>query len=175
MWFDPSTLINAISPVATSAISETCTLRQNLKVANVATVSNLRKRASLNLYAAHFEKLGKSSDSIAAKPVTKSKSALMTEEEGRAIRNWLEYIDEDEPEIIMFKCQVDHEALRYFLFRSTEVPTVCTNRELHSCNNCRRLSQSGVCNAAIKLGAMYGYRPVLGLLYDHRCPEWLSP
>lgn len=44
--------------------------------------------------------------------------------------------------------------------------------ELHSCNDCARLSPTGICKAALSLGAMDGYKPVLGRRFDHYCPEW---
>lgn len=40
--------------------------------------------------------------------------------------------------------------------------------ELHSCNDCARLSPTGICKAALSLGAMEGYKPVLGRRFDHR-------
>lgn len=47
--------------------------------------------------------------------------------------------------------------------------------DMHSCNTCGLLQPSGVCKAAVKIGAMPGYRPVLGRRMDHRCPEWVPP
>lgn len=47
--------------------------------------------------------------------------------------------------------------------------------DMHGCDECMNLSSIGVCVAATKLGAMLGYRPVLGRRLDHRCPEWKPP
>ena len=47
--------------------------------------------------------------------------------------------------------------------------------EMNGCNDCMNLSSMGICLAAKRLGAMPGYRPVLGRRFDHRCPEWKPP
>lgn len=47
--------------------------------------------------------------------------------------------------------------------------------EMHGCDDCMNLSSMGICSAATRLGAMPGYRPVLGRRLDHRCPEWKPP
>lgn len=47
--------------------------------------------------------------------------------------------------------------------------------DMHGCDECMNLSSIGVCEAATKLGAMPGYRPVLGRSLDHRCLEWKPP
>lgn len=52
---------------------------------------------------------------------------------------------------------------------------VLIDSDTHSCDECKSLSSMGVCAAASKLGAMPGYRPVLGRRLDHRCPEWKPP
>ena len=52
---------------------------------------------------------------------------------------------------------------------------VLINSDMHGCDKCKNLSSMGVCSAATKLGAMPGYRPVLGRRLVHRCPEWKPP
>lgn len=52
---------------------------------------------------------------------------------------------------------------------------VLIDSDMHSCNECKNLSLMGICGAATKLGALQGYRPVLGRRLDHRCPEWKPP
>lgn len=52
---------------------------------------------------------------------------------------------------------------------------VLIDPDLHGCDECKNLSSIGVCRSAMQLGAMQGYRPVLGRRLDHRCPEWKPP
>lgn len=52
---------------------------------------------------------------------------------------------------------------------------VLIDSDMHSCVECNNLSSMGICAAATKLGALQGYRPVLGRRLDHRCPEWKPP
>ena len=52
---------------------------------------------------------------------------------------------------------------------------VLIDLDMHGCNECKNLSSIGVCRGAMQLGALQGYRPVLGRIFDHRCPEWKPP
>lgn len=52
---------------------------------------------------------------------------------------------------------------------------VLIDPDMHSCDECKNLSSIGVCRSATQLGALQGYRPVLGRRFDHRCPEWKPP
>lgn len=75
---------------------------------------------------------------VAVANPTKTKTAPMTAEEEKAIRAWLEYIEETNPEIIaefMDKCQREGEARAYFLRRSEEVPEPDPWRITH-CGDC---------------------------------------
>ena len=52
---------------------------------------------------------------------------------------------------------------------------VLIDPDMYGCDECNNLSLMGICVAATRLGAMPGYRPVLGRRFDQRCPEWKPP
>jgi len=71
-------------------------------------------------------------------------SAPMTAKEERAIRAWLEYIEETDPKIIaevIDKCQRDDEARPYFLTRAEEVPPPPEPDYTATCGACRHLQR----------------------------------
>lgn len=175
MWFDPSALVQCSTSVAISAISATNSDERDAKVANIATIATRHEQVFSNFGRTNGEPLDQDADSKVSAPHTPLVPTVMKAQEEAAIRNWLKCIEENEPDAIMSKCQVDPVALKYFSERSTEASLPWSNPQLHSCNDCVRLNLTGVCAAAIKLGAMTGYRPVLGRKFDHRCPEWKPP
>ena len=83
---------------ATSATSATPHMRKGVTVARIATVAVANPK--------------------------EEKTALLTAEEEKAIRAWLEHIEETDPSTIaevMGKCQREGEARAYFLRRSEEI------------------------------------------------------
>lgn len=102
----------------------------------------------------------------------------MTYEQKQAVMDWLVFIEETDPTIsadVIAQCETNADARLYFIGRTKELLAILHNPDLHSCDNCQRLSSSGICGAATKLGATPDYRPVLGRRFDHRCPEWKPP
>lgn len=102
----------------------------------------------------------------------------MTSEQKEAVMDWLVFIEETDPTIsadVITQCETNANARLYFIGRTKELLAILHNPDLHSCDDCQRLSSSGICGAATKLGATPGYRPVLGRRFDHRCPEWKPP
>ena len=76
---------------------------------------------------------------VAVANPTEEKILPMTAEEEKAIRVWLEHIEETDPEIIaevMDRCQRDGEARAYFLRRSEEVPKPDPWRVAHCFTRC---------------------------------------
>lgn len=93
------------------------------------------------------------------------------------IRYWLWQIEERSErviEIILNRCCNEPEALAYYRNRTKEVQPLRKQLDMHGCDVCNNLSPNGICKSATRLGAMKGYRPVLGRLLDHRCPEWTA-
>lgn len=120
-------------------------------------------------------------DRASVNPVTQPITPVlvpMTFEQKESVMDWLIFIDEIDPKIsadVIAQCETNANARFYFIGRTKDLLTKANNPDLHSCNDCQRLSSSGICGAATKLGATLGYRPVLGRRLDHRCPEWKPP
>ena len=91
------------------------------------------------------------------------------------IGHWLWQIEErsaEAIELILTRCCNEPEALAYYRNRAKEVQPIWKQLDMHGCDVCNNLNPNGICKSATRLGAMKGYRPVLGRLLDHRCPEW---
>jgi hypothetical protein len=86
-------------------------------------------------------------------------------------------IDADNQRLIapLAKLAVANSADTPSINSDEETATSTRESDMHSCNSCGLLQASGVCKVAVKIGAMPGYRPVLGRRLDHRCPEWVPP
>ena len=92
--------------------------------------------------------------------------AVLPEIEEIAIREWLAYIEEADPEIIaevVGKCRADPGARAYFLGRSEEVPKpLVFDDDRRYCAECANLTPSGLCLAARRgeITASRTYHPV---------------
>nr|VFJ59762.1 MAG: hypothetical protein BECKFW1821B_GA0114236_105017 [Candidatus Kentron sp. FW] len=99
--------------------------------------------------------------------------AVLSKIEETAIRDWLAYIKETDPEIIaeiMDRCRSDPEARAYFLGRSGEVPVDPIDDRRH-CRQCRNLIAGGLCLAAQRKEIKASLYPMDNL--PRRCEGYL--